>query len=133
MEGFPVARQDLVKARLSYTALIKAALFAWNYGCPIANPDRDILYLARNQNLIIDSIVYYFEGGASRTEAADAEAYYQSFPPEAVQLAPILRSLGRVHRAVHHSDREIAATLAGCDACRTACNLVQFFERQTGA
>ena len=117
-----------------YTALIKAALFAWNYGCPIANPHRDILSLSRNQDLIVDSIVAYFELVPGPSDAGRAvnisaeEGQQQALPVEAAQLASLFSAIARLHRAVCRSGRECAPDIKGADAYATVKNLIRFFD-----
>ena len=53
--------QQIVQARLLYTALIKAVLIAWGRGFSVANPHRDPFALSDNKQAIIDAIVEYFE------------------------------------------------------------------------
>ena len=123
-----------MEARLIYTALIKTALFAWNYGCPIANPNKDILTLSRNHDLIVDSIIAYFElvplptdsGGAD--DVSTTEGHVHALPVEAVQLAPLFSAIARLHRAVCRSGRECALDIKGADAYATVKNLIRFFD-----
>jgi hypothetical protein len=115
---------------LIYTALIKAALFAWNYGCPIANPHMDILSLSRNHDLIVDSIVDYFEFVPLPADISAAEGHVHALPVEAAQLAPLFSAIARLHRAVCRSGRECAPDIKGADEYGTAKNLILFFDEQ---
>jgi len=124
--------QELILIRILYTALIKAVLVAWKHGCPVANPHADIRFLSRNNHLIIDSIVSYFNSvplpkGIEYHEQYDTEYF---LPEGAEQLIPMYEAISQLHHAVIYSDHKHARRIAGETKYDTISNMIVFFNDQ---
>ena len=122
--------RSIVRGRLLYTALIETVLFCWNHGCSIANPHKDIRFLARNNRLVMDLLTAYFNAAPPPSEGGLGLGDDVSLPGDAAHLAPIFSSISGLHRAVLSSDRACARQIAGKSPYETVRNLILFFEEQ---
>jgi len=124
--------QGIVQARLLYTALIKAVLIAWTSGYPIANPHKDVFAVSADKQGIIDALVTYFNAvpGASSNGVLAEYSCIPDVNDDAEQIAPILRSIASLHKAITHSGQTCARRIAGVNEIDTLMNLIAFFNER---
>ena len=125
--------QELIRIRLLYTALIETVLFAWRKGFPVANPHKDVRFLSRNTQIIIDSIVTYFNSapisiGRKYFDQSNSEFI---LPENAEQLAPMITAISQIHYTIANSSHKYACMIAANNRYDTIRNLILFFEDQT--
>jgi hypothetical protein len=124
--------QEIVQARLLYTALIKAVLIAWGRGYSVANPHQNPFALSENKQFIIDSIVSYFNA----VPAENGNGLHGRYAVEtlakvdAEQIAPALEAISALHKAVKHSGQKYARDIAGETEIETIKNLIAFFNER---
>jgi hypothetical protein len=121
--------QDIVQARLLYTALIKAMLIAWAKGCPIANPHKRVYELSDDKTLIINALLTYFNEVPCEIESEAALPPVAPREPltDAEQLTPVLTAISDLHNAVRKSGQIYASDLVGETENETVKNLIDFF------
>ena len=120
--------REIIRTKILFNALINTVLFCWNHGCPIANPNKEIRFLARNNHLVTNSLVDYFRDATSSTEDMGKESRCFSIADDILQLAPFSSTIWSLHDAVTGSSRLCARQIAGNNPFETLQNLILFFE-----
>lgn len=117
--------KDILMTRLLYNAFVQTVLIAWNYGCSVAYPCKDIKYLSRNQYFIFESINNYIapEYKFSLQPVCNDGLYMKKYH---LQYAAIKS----VHDAVLISGKIEFTGLAGEKPFDTLKNLIIYFEKQ---
>jgi len=126
--------KDLVQVRILYTALIKTVLIAWRQGYAVANPQMDVRYLARNNHLVINAIVSYFQSVPLPVGIKSKEISISDFllPDGAEQLIPMADAISKMHYSVIHSGQKYANRITGKNSFDTIRNMIIFYEEQPG-